>query len=36
MARHPELSRGCGLVVDATGVGAPVVEMMRAERRRAG
>ncbi len=30
--RHPALARGSRLVVDATGVGAPVVEILRAAR----
>ena len=29
MMRHPALERGARLVVDATGVGAPVVELLR-------
>ena len=29
MVEHRELRRQCALVVDATGVGAPVVEMLR-------
>jgi len=30
MVRHPELAGQCSLAVDGTGVGAPVVEMLRA------
>ena len=29
MMQHPKLARGSRLVVDATGVGAPVVDMLR-------
>jgi hypothetical protein len=32
MTRHPELLGRCSLAVDGTGVGAPVVEMLRAAR----
>jgi hypothetical protein len=32
IARHPQLRGRCQLVVDATGVGLPVVEMLRAAR----
>lgn len=32
IARHPELRADCRLVVDATGVGAPVVELLRSAR----
>jgi hypothetical protein len=30
LTRNPKLARGCRLVVDATGVGLPVVDMLRA------
>ncbi len=30
LTRNPKLARGCRLVVDATGVGMPVVDMLRA------
>ena len=30
--RHPAMARGCRLVVDATGVGAPVVDLLRSAR----
>ena len=32
LARHPRLQGSCRLVVDATGVGMPVVDMLRAAR----
>lgn len=32
LARHPQLRGDCRLVVDATGVGMPVVDMLRAAR----
>ena len=32
MVRHPLLSGGCHLTVDATGVGVPVIDMLRAAR----
>jgi hypothetical protein len=30
LTRNPKLARGCRLIVDATGVGMPVVDMLRA------
>ena len=32
IVRHPVMARGCRLVVDATGVGAPVVDLLRSAR----
>jgi hypothetical protein len=36
IVRHPEMARGCRLVVDATGAGTPVVDLMRSGECRAG